>query len=140
MNFREIVSINGMPGLYQLLSTKSDGAIVRNIDDNSTKFVAARKHTVTALDGIEVYTTGENMRLFDVLLTINTNLATAGEIDLGKSDNKALKAYFEKVFPEYDKERVYTSDMKKMVKWAKILGDKGVLVEEEKTEETETEK
>ncbi|QLH45869.1 MAG: DUF5606 domain-containing protein [Bacteroidota bacterium] len=53
MQYRELVAISGMGGLFQLLSTKSDGAIVRNLDDNTTKFVAARSHHVTPLDSIE---------------------------------------------------------------------------------------
>jgi hypothetical protein len=138
MKFREIVSINGMSGLYQLLTTKSDGAIVKNIEEGSTKFVAARKHTVTALDGIEVFTTNENMRLFDVFLEMKNNEAAAGELVLAKADNKAMTAYFGKLFPEFDKDRVYVSDMKKMVKWFRILNAKDILIKEETTEEEQT--
>jgi hypothetical protein len=128
MRFQEIVSISGLPGLFQLVATKSDGAIVRDIDNNGTKFVAARKHSVTALDGIEVFTTGENVRLFEVFLTFKSNLSNAGEIDLTKADNKALTAYFGKLFPSFDKDRVYTSDMKKMLKWFHILDAKGLII------------
>jgi Domain of unknown function (DUF5606) len=85
MKFRELVSINGMSGLFQLMATKSDGAIVKSIDDGGTKFVAARQHTVTALDGIEVFTQEDNMRLIDVFMIIKSNLTTAGEIDLIKN-------------------------------------------------------
>jgi hypothetical protein len=128
MKFQELVSISGMPGLYQLVATKSDGAIVRSIDDNTTKFVAARSHSVTALDGIEVFTTGENIRLFDVFMTMKANTASAGEFDLAKADNKAIKAHYGKLFPEFDADRVYVSDMKKMIKWCGILDAKGLLV------------
>jgi hypothetical protein len=128
MKFQELVSISGMPGLYQLVATKSDGAIVRSIDDNTTKFVAARSHSVTALDGIEVFTTGENIRLFDVFMTMKANTASAGEFDLAKADNKAIKAHYGKLFPEFDADRVYVSDMKKMIKWCSILDAKGLLV------------
>jgi hypothetical protein len=138
MKFREIVSINGLPGLYQLVTTKSDGAIVRSIDDNTTKFVAARKHSVTALDGIEVFTTGENMRLFEVFMSMKKNESAAGEIDLSKADNKQITQYFGAIFPEFDKDRVYVSDMKKMVKWFRILNAKELLVEEEIVEEKES--
>jgi Domain of unknown function (DUF5606) len=128
MKFQELVSITGLPGLYQLVATKSDGAIVRSIDDNTTKFVAARSHSVTALDGIEVFTTGENMRLFDVFLTMKNNTASAGEFDLSKADSKAIKEHYAKLFPEFDADKVYVSDMKKMIKWCAILDAKGLLV------------
>ena len=110
MKFQELVSISGMPGLYQLVATKSDGAIVRSID------------------GIEVFTTGENIRLFDVFMTMKANTASAGEFDLAKADNKAIKAHYGKLFPEFDADRVYVSDMKKMIKWCGILDAKGLLV------------
>jgi Domain of unknown function (DUF5606) len=141
MKFKELVSINGMSGLFQLMATKSDGAIVKSIDDGSTKFVAARQHTVTALDGIEVFTQEDNMRLIDVFMIIKSNLGTAGEIDLKKSDDKAIRAYFEKVFPTFDKDRVYTSDMKKMLKWFNIANEKDLIKKEEVVadETTETE-
>jgi hypothetical protein len=129
MKFQELVSISGMPGLYQLVATKSDGAIVKSIDDNVTKFVAARAHSVTALDGIEVFTTSENVRLFEVFMTMKSNKATAGELDLAKASNNDIKAYFGKLFPAFDADRVYVSDMKKMIKWCTILDARGLLVE-----------
>jgi Domain of unknown function (DUF5606) len=135
MTFREIVAINGKPGLYRLLATKSDGAVVRNIDDDSTVFVGARQHTVTALDGIEVYTHNDNMRLYDVLRLIRENAKTSGDFDVAKADNKGIKEYFTKVFPEHDADRVYVSDMKKMIKWSKVLDAKGMLDEVEEQEE-----
>jgi Domain of unknown function (DUF5606) len=136
MKFQELVSINGMSGLYQLMATKSDGAIVKSIDDGHTKFVAARQHTVTALDGIEVFTQEDNMRLIEVFLIIKSNLETAGEFDITKADNKAIKSYFEKVFPTYDRDKVYTSDMKKMLKWFTICNEKDLIVKPVETEET----
>jgi hypothetical protein len=139
MTFREIVAINGKPGLYRLVTTKSDGAVVRNIDDDSTMFVGARQHTVTALDGIEVFTQEDNMRLLDVLILIRDNAKDAGEFDIAKADNKAVQAYFTKVFPTHDKEKVYVSDMKKMLKWSRILDARGLLVAEPVSEEENTE-
>jgi hypothetical protein len=131
MKFKELVSISGLGGLYQLIATKSDGAIVRSIDDNVTKFVAARAHSVTALDGIEVFTTSDNMRLFEVFMIMKSNADKAGEFDLAKADNNAIKAHLAKLFPEYDADRVYISDMKKMIKWFAIVDGRGLLVAEE---------
>jgi hypothetical protein len=127
MQFREIVSISGLGGLYQLITTKSDGAIVRSIEDGVTKFVAARSHHVTALDGIEVFTTGENARLFDVFTTMKANVAKAGSFDIAKANNNEIKAHFTKLFPDFDQDRVYVSDMKKMIKWLSIVDGKGLL-------------
>lgn len=137
MRYNELVAISGLGGLYQLMSTKSDGAIVKNLDDNSTKFVAARSHNVTPLDSIEVYTETDNVRLYDVFMSFLQNEAVLEGFDLSKADNKALKAKFGELFPAYDKERVYVSDMKKMIKWFGILKRLDLLKEEEvNTEES----
>lgn len=106
-----------MPGLYEILSSKSDGAIVRSLEDGSTKFVSSRVHNLSHLESIEIYTTGENVALSDVFNAIKNSSEALPDV----KDNKALKAYFEKVYPEMDFERVYTSDMKKMVNWSVAL-------------------
>jgi hypothetical protein len=119
MEYREIVSVTGLGGLFQLLATKNDGAIVRNLADKSTKFISARLHNVTPLESIEVYTTGDNVRLHEVFQKMKDQAGTA--LPDARTDNNAVKAYFKSVFPELDDERVYTSDMKKMVKWFEVL-------------------
>ena len=68
MEYKEIVAVTGIGGLFQLLATKSDGAVVRSVADKTTKFISARKHNVTPLDSIEVYTIGDNVRLETVFL------------------------------------------------------------------------
>lgn len=106
-----------MPGLYEILSSKSDGAIVRSLEDGSTRFVSSRVHNLSHLESIEIYTSGENVALSDVF----TAMKNSGESLPDVKDNTALKGYFEKVYPAMDFERVYTSDMKKMVNWAAAL-------------------
>ncbi|XZF13280.1 DUF5606 family protein [Chitinophagaceae bacterium MMS25-I14] len=121
MEYREIVAVTGLGGLFQLLATKSDGAIVRNLSDKSTKFISARLHNVTPLESIEVYTTGENVRLHEVFQLMKDNEATTPLANAQKADNNTIKAYFKSIFPEFDEERVYVSDMKKMLKWYDLL-------------------
>lgn len=125
MDYREIVSVTGIGGLFQLMATKSDGAIVRNLADKTTKFIPARLHNVTPLESIEVYTIGENVRLHEVFQKMKENENVA------KPDNKAsnndIKGYFKSIFPEFDEERVYVSDMKKMLKWFEILKSNDLL-------------
>lgn len=130
MKYNELVAISGLSGLYQLLSTKSDGAIVKNLDDNTTKFVAARSHNVTPLDSIEVFTMTENIRLFEVFQSFKTHESEVESMDVSKADNKTISKVFATLFPEYDKDRVYISDMKKMIKWYGILKKLDLLQEE----------
>ncbi len=120
MEYREIVSVTGLGGLFHLMATKSDGAIVRNLADKTTKFISARLHNVTPLESIEVYTTGDNVRLHNVFQKMKDNEGSVKVAD-GKASNEEVKKYFKSIFPEFDEERVYASDMKKMLKWYEIL-------------------
>lgn len=136
MEYKRIVAVTGMPGLYEILSSKSDGAIVRSLEEGSTKFISSRVHNLSHLESIEVYTTRDNVNLSEVLQAMKES----GEALPNTKDNKQLKAYFEKVYPELDFERVYASDMKKMVKWFEVLQKNDVdftlSAEEGATEET----
>jgi hypothetical protein len=138
MKYNELCAISGLSGLYQLLTTKSDGAIVKSLDENTTKFVAARSHTVTPLDSIEVYTTGENVRLWEVFQNFKANDGLLEGFDLTKADNKSIKNKFGELYEAFDQDKVYISDMKKMIKWYGILKRLDLLNEPE-PEETSTE-
>lgn len=120
MQYREIVAVTGLGGLFQLLASKQDGAIVRSLEDKSTRFVSSRVHNFTPLESIEVFTTGDNVNLVEVFKAMQEKEA---EFPLApaKADNNAIKAYFKNVYPDFDEEKVYVSDMKKMVKWFAIL-------------------
>lgn len=130
MQYREIVAVTGLGGLFQLIASKQDGAIVRSLEDKSTRFVSSRVHNFTPLESIEVFTTGENVNLAEVFKAMDEKAAAFPLID-GKADNNAIKAYFKNVYPEFDEERVYVSDMKKMVKWFGILKANDLLKFEE---------
>ncbi len=117
MEYTRIVAVTGLPGLFELMSSKSDGAIVRSLEDGTTKFVSARVHNLSHLESIEVYTTGENVNLAEVMTAMKSSKSKLPDT----KDNKALKSYFEEVYPDIDFERVYASDMKKMVKWYEVL-------------------
>ena len=137
MEYRKIIAVSGMPGLFELLTSKSDGAIVRSLDDKSTKFVSSRVHNFSHLESIEVYTVRDNVNLVDIF---NAMEKDGGKIPDGK-DNAVLKKYFEKVYPDLDFERVYTSDLKKMAKWYDVLKTNEVEIKltepEEEPEEEE---
>jgi hypothetical protein len=117
MDYNRIVAVTGLPGLYEAISSKADGAVVRSLDDQSTKFVSARIHNLSHLESIEVYTTGENVGLADVFMAMKEGKAQLPDV----KDNNAVKKYFETVYPNLDFDRVYASDMKKMIKWYEVL-------------------
>lgn len=138
MEYNKIISVTGIPGLFELLNSKNDGALIRSLEDRSTRFVSSRVHNFSHLESIEVYTTDENVNLAEVFLAMNGSTESLP----AEKDAKAVKSYFEKVFPIMDFERVYNSDMKKMVRWYSILKANNVeikLREQTDTDEHSTE-
>jgi hypothetical protein len=117
MEYKKLVAITGLSGLYEMISSKSDGGLVRSLADKSTKFASNRLHNFSHLESIEVYTTADNVNLTDVFMAMQTSSEALP--DAGNA--AAVKAYFGKVYPTMDFERVYASDMKKMVKWFEQL-------------------
>ncbi len=134
MDYNRIISVTGLGGLFELVTSKSDGAIVRSLEDQSTKFVSSRVHNFSHLESIEVYTERENVNLVDVF----NAMQESKEALPSDKDPKAITAYFKKVYPEMDFERVYASDMKKMVKWFNILKENKIEIKLSEVEEEET--
>jgi Domain of unknown function (DUF5606) len=137
MEYNKIISVTGLGGLFELLSSKQDGAILRSLEDKSARFVSSRVHNFSHLESIEVYTARENVNLVSVFQAMNTSSEKLPDAN----DNAAVKAYFQKVYPDMDFARVYGSDMKKMVKWFVLLKANDVefrLSEEEGEEEVAT--
>jgi hypothetical protein len=133
MEYGKIISVTGLGGLFELVGSKKDGAIVRSLEDKSTKFVASRVHNFSHLESIEVYTVRDNVNLVDVFLAMqNSNEPLPPE-----KDGAAVKAYFQNVYPDMDFERVYASDMKKMVKWYTVLKANDVEIKLSHAEEEE---
>lgn len=122
MEYAKIIAITGLPGLFELITSKSDGGIVRSLEDKSTRFVSSRMHQFSHLESIEVYTTRHNENLVTVLKAMEASPEKLPD----EKETKSLKAYFEKVYPELDHSRVYASDLKKMVKWFTVLRDNEV--------------
>ncbi len=127
MEYSKIISVTGLGGLFELLSSKADGAIVRSLEDKSTRFVSSRVHNFSHLESIEIFTVRDNVNLADVFLAMQKDTTPLPT----EKDNAAVKKYFEAVYPDMDFERVYTSDMKKMVKWYDILKANDLLKFEE---------
>ncbi len=138
MEYKDIISISNMGGLYSLVTTKSDGAIVNSLEDGSKKFVSGRKHDFTPLESIEVYTEDENVPLSEILVAMSKQDKKANSIDLKKASKEDLYTVITEVYPSIDTDRVYPSDIKKMIKWYRILKEHGI-IEQLSTEATSDE-
>ena len=133
MEYSKIISVTGLGGLFELLSSKADGAIVRSLEDKSTRFVSSRVHNFSHLESIEIFTVRDNVNLADVFLAMQKDTTPLPS----EKDNTAVKKYFEAVYPDMDFERVYTSNMKKMVKWLGILTANNIEIKAPQPEEEE---
>lgn len=141
MEYKKLVAVTGMPGLFELINTRGDGAVVRSLDDQKTSYVSGRVHQFTSLESIEVFTQRDNVNLSDVF----TAMGQSGSALPDTKDGAAVKKYFEKVYPEMDFDRVYQSDMKKMIRWYEQLKKHNIDINpaespEEKSEEPVKEK
>jgi hypothetical protein len=109
MEYSKLIAVSGLPGLFELITSKSDGAVVRSLDDQSTRFISSRIHGFSHLESIEIYTTSDNVNLVEIFHAMEK----AGGKLPDEKNAEAVKKYFEKVYPEIDFERVYNSDLKK---------------------------
>lgn len=137
MEYSKLISVTGLTGLFELVSSKSDGALVRSLEDKTTKFASNRVHNFSHLESIEVYTTRENVNLIEIFKAMEAST----EAVPSEKDAKVVKEYFKKVFAQMDFERVYDSDRKKMVKWFTQLkaNDIELKLSEQPEQETTTE-
>ena len=136
MEYNNLMAVSGLSGLFEMISSKNDGAIAKSLETGATQFVSSRVHQFSHLESIEVYTTHDNVFLAEVFIA----MGKSKEALPSEKDPKAVTAYFKKVFPKMDFERVYPSDMKKMVKWfgqLKANNIEPILPSDEETEEEE---
>ncbi len=144
MKLKEVAVISGKPGLYQILKPTRNGVIIEAIGGGRSKIMADASHRISILKEISIYTTTEegSVPLQDVFHKMYEKYAL--KMDIKTSDNDALKGLLNDILPEWDKDRVYTSDIKKLVMWYGILAEYAPELidpaqkEEEEVEEEET--
>lgn len=115
----KILSISGMSGLYTYLSQAKSGAVVENVETKKRTCVAMN-NKISSLEDISIYTDGGEVKLSEVLLKMKEHLGDS-PAPSHKSEPAVLKAMFEEVLPDYDRDRFYVSHMKKVVDWYNII-------------------
>ncbi len=126
-----ILSISGQPGLYKLVAEAKNNIVVESLDTNKRMPVYSTSK-VSALEDIAIFTTKEDLPLKEVFKAISEK-ENGGPAISPKSPDKDLKDYFRAVVPDFDKDRVYVSDIKKVLNWYNILQEKNLI---DFTEET----
>jgi hypothetical protein len=133
MNFGEILTVSKLPGLYQMHKKRTDGLIIKAIGDDKVFFASSRAHGFTPLDNITIYTDIEPIELVKVFQSMDKYKAK-GAIPSAKDSNDKLKSFFETVVPNYDVERVYISDIQKIIKWHAILSANSLIPSDDQKE------
>lgn len=122
MELKDIVAINGKPGLYEIKAQSKGGIIVESLID-SKRIPITVTHNISALNEIAIYTYEEEIPLRIVLKSIGEK-ENGKEALSHKENDKVLTSYFREVLPNFDEERVYTSNIKKIVQWYNLLASK----------------
>jgi hypothetical protein len=143
IDLRQVAAIAGMSGLYRIVKPTRSGVIVESLFDNPTRLVAQARHRMSLLDEISIYTNDEEatVPLAEVMDRIHQKYN--GELPLSeKPSDDELKSFMADVLPDYDEERVYVSDMKKLANWYTIVSKHMEFTagEETASEEEEAEK
>jgi Domain of unknown function (DUF5606) len=151
MNLKDIAAVSGKPGLFRVLKPTRSGVILETLDEKKQKIVTNANYRVSILKEISIYTTTVqgSVPLAQVFEAIREKYGE--EIDVEVSDNRSLMDFIQEIVPEYDADRVYASDVKKLVVWYRILSrfaadifsqsEEEVLASEAvETEETQTQK
>lgn len=122
MDLSKIATISGKGGLFRIIGSTKGGAILESLDDARTKLVATTQHRLSVLQEISVYTTTKEgtVALRDVLQKIHADFKDDPGVD-ANDDGAELKAFLKSVLPEYDENRVYVSDIRKLVRWYRQL-------------------
>jgi len=136
MTLQEIATVSGKGGLFKVIAPTKSGVILESLDEAKTKLIATTNHKLSLLNEISIYTTSKEgtIQLADVLTKIKKEYGNDLGVD-ANSDGSELKAFVKSVVPDFDETRVYTSDMKKLVKWYEILSKYAPEVMEESKEE-----
>ena len=125
MNLEKILSIEGKPGLYKMLTQTRSGFVAESLLDGKRLSVGIANN-VSLLSEIAIFTLDEEVPLGEVFQKIHEK-EKGGKTQVGHKDSKLkLEEYFFEVLPEYDEDRVYASDIKKIVKWYNLLTEKGI--------------
>ncbi|TFV93526.1 hypothetical protein E4S40_14870 [Algoriphagus kandeliae] len=122
MNFKDIATVSGKPGLFKVLKPTRTGVILESLDAKKAKLVAGISHRVSILADISIYTLNEEGA--EPLESVMQKIEAEFQGDLGldaNPDEAELRAFMKHILPEVDESRVYVSDIKKLISWYKII-------------------
>lgn len=129
MKLDNLIAVSGLPGIYRMAANRSNGLIIEDVKTGKRRFASSRKHQFTPLESIAIYTDdGDSTELKNVFRNMLQQLEDNPPPSTGGSTSaEDLHEYFADVLPDYDRDRVFTGDIKKLVKWFNYLQDSDLL-------------
>jgi len=126
MNLESYIAVSGLPGIYKLVKTRSNGLLISDLDTGTTKFVSVRSHQFTPLGTVAIYTYEDATELKVIFRNMLEKADSLPPPSI-KESNAVLSAYFREILTDYDEERVHMGDIKKVIKWFGFLNDRNLL-------------
>lgn len=140
MKLDDLVAVSGIPGIFKLVLNKKNGLVVEDLDSGKRVFRASRRYQFTPMGTVSIYVQGGDYVMIKKIFKTMEEVYDETPPPSVKASSFDLKAYFETILPEYDRARVYVSDMKKVIKWFNFLKTRDLLdFEEEENDGEENE-
>jgi len=122
IDLKDIITITGMPGLFKIIKPTNNGVLVEPLSNDPKRFVVNQNKPVSKLEDNSIYTQQDSVSLTDLFVLVKEKFGTDLQVT-PKSDEAALREFMETVLPEYDRERVYASNIRKLITWYTILNE-----------------
>lgn len=127
MNIKDLVVVTGIPGIQRIAASRNNGMMVEDLDSGKVHFASIRKHQFSPLESISIYTDDSDaVELKAVLQSMLDNLEETPPVP-PNSKPEDLRMYFSKILPNYDRDQVHVSDIKKLIRWFHFLNERGFL-------------
>ena len=136
MELENYVVVSGMAGIFKMAANRSNGLIVEEMDTGKKRFASSRKHQFTPLESIAIFTITDSVELKVIFQKMLDLIETTPPVS-PKSSSKEIIEYFTAVLPEFDRDRVHVSDIKKVIKWFNFLNERKLLETIAKSDEEE---
>lgn len=139
MNIENLVSVSALPGLHKIVANRDNGLIVEDLETGKTRFCSSRKHQFSPMETIAIFTDDDDSEKLEVIFQTMMDTKAKNPIPAPNGSSADLKSYFENILPNYDKDKVHVSHIKKVIKWYNQLDKSGLLTAEAPKKEEEKE-
>ena len=133
MKLDDLVAVSGMSGVFKLAANRNNGLIIEDLDNGKRKFAPARKHQFTPLASIGIFTLDDSTELKIIFRTMVEQMEN-NPVPSANGSSKELHTYFRLILPDYDEDKVHTSDIKKVIKWFNFLNERNLIDMEDEPE------